>query len=73
LGSILVGEHRFADPQDFGERPGLKRTTARLMGRIAVSDFREMAQAGIVEMGPEGFDESQAGLLVRFARIPKPQ
>ena len=40
------------------------------MGRIAVSDFREMAQAGIVEMGPEGFDESQAGLLVRFARIP---
>ena len=59
----LSAENRVLETEEFAQRPSLKRTAARSVRRFSVGDFRDMAQAGFIQMFVEGWKEPIAGIL----------
>ena len=57
------------ETKEFAQRPSLKRTAARSVRRFSVCDFRDMAQAGFIEMFVEGRKEPIASILYRGLRV----
>jgi hypothetical protein len=56
--AAVISEHGAGDPNQFREGPGLKRTTARRVGRLAVRDFGNVAEPALVKVFKQRIDES---------------